>query len=219
METFQCFFFHLLLLWKRRGENMQNVFVFVGRWLLLLRRWLQQKHVSVYSRSGSVKVELTRKKKSKSGFSKNPPKSCSKGGCVLLYDARNMHLLHVRDISIRVNAHRPSLSTLMQKILSDKTNADGGLRRSVTRTSEARCGARKWDLIREIKAKRGWFLTWVQTAVLSLQRQSLTGSTQLLLAVPQEAGGGRCGAEAVCAEMQPVCTHQSEVHLLETSRV
>lgn len=44
---------------------------------------------------------------------------------------RKMHLIHVRDISIRANAQRPNLSHLMQKILSDKTNADGELRRSV----------------------------------------------------------------------------------------
>lgn len=36
------------------------------------------------------------------------------------------HFIHVHDIHIRVNAQRPNLSHLMQKILSDKTNADGG---------------------------------------------------------------------------------------------
>lgn len=52
------------------------------------------------------------------------------------------------------------------------------------------------------------FLTWVQTAVSSLQRRSLTGISQLLLAVQLLAGGGRCGAAAVCPEMQPVCSQR-----------
>lgn len=45
---------------------------------------------------------------------------------------------------------------------------------------------------------------------LSLQRQSLTGRSQLLVAVPRQAGGGRCGA-AACPEMQPVCAHSGSM--------
>ena len=52
---------------------------------------------------------------------------------------RNRYCIHVHAISICVNAQRPNLSHLMQEILSDKTNADGEIRRRVwTRMSAAR---------------------------------------------------------------------------------
>lgn len=85
----------------------------------------------------------------------------------------------------------------MQKILSDNTDADGGFltTRGLVRRSAARCEARTppW-FSSENRVCRAFFLPECRQRCCLLQRRSLTGITQLLLAVRVQAGAGRCGA-------------------------
>lgn len=115
------------------------------------------------------------------------------------------------------NAQRPNLSHLMQKNIKWQDECrcriyDAAFGSRIGRSLGCSAViARRLD--RSNKRNMSGFLTWVQTAVLSLQRQSLTGRTQLLVAVQLQAGGGRCAAErwlaVVKCNLSALCSLQS----------
>lgn len=91
-----------------------------------------------------------------------------------------------------------------------ETNADGGFHDAAVRFARRqlaaglRCGCTEVTFGQITQVCRLVFLPECrQRCCLLLQRRSLTGIAQLLLAVPLQAGAGRCGA--VCGDMQPVC--------------
>lgn len=92
-----------------------------------------------------------------------------------------------------------------------QTNADGGFHDAAVRfacrqlaAAGLRCGCTEITFGQITQVCRPGFLPERrQRCCLLLQRRSLTGIAQLLLAVSLQAGEGRCGA--VCGDMQPVC--------------
>lgn len=125
-----------------------------------------------------------------------------------------MYLIPVHGISIRVTAQRPNLSHLMQKILSDKTNADGEQRRSVlVQVSAARCevplSLRSHWICRNKRNMSGLFLPECRQRCCVFSGSRSPGShgfSSQCSGRPERGAVERRGAVTGCPEMQPVCS-------------